>query len=281
MSLLNKIKSELVDIIEWSDMESGVLVKKHENIEIKNGAKLTVRPGQVAVLVDNGKMGDVFEPGMHTLNTDNLPILSTLKGWKHGFNSPFKSDLYFISVVDQIDKKWGTPAPIIKQDGKLGAIRIRAFGGYNYKVKKDVKKFLTEVVGAKNLYTGEKLEFHMKRMINTKFASEVCSSETHIVTMSSLYEDISEKVSKKVSEVLDNMGIELIGFWVENISLPPEVEKVLDEKTSMNIIGDDMNKYAKFKVANSMDKENGGGLAGDAAKIGLGIQMAKELTKEE
>lgn len=279
MGLWDKIKGEFIDIIEWLDDTNDTLVYKFEryNNEIKNGAKLTVREGQVAVLVDEGKMADIYQPGMYTLDTSNMPILSTLKGWKYGFNSPFKVDVYFFSMRDFTDQKWGTKNPIMLRDPEFGPIRIRAFGNYAFRIKTP-ETVLKRLVSTDARFTVNEINEQLRNVIITRFTDVMGESKIPILDAASNYNEFSEFLTQQMGPEFDKYGLECSQLLVENISLPPNVEEMLDKRTSMGIIGD-MAKFTQFQVANSIEKaaENEGGGAGAFVGAGMGFGMGNQI----
>ena len=281
MGLLDKLRGELVDIIEWIDDSRHTLVwrfPRYHN-QIKNGAKLIVRPGQTAIFVHQGKLADVFEPGTYELTTDNIPILSTLAGWKHGFDSPFKSEVYFVSTKQITDMKWGTPNPIVLRDPDFGPVRIRAFGSYALKAS-DPRALLTELVGTDGSFEGDEVSELMRSMINTAFADLVASSKVAVLDLAGNYQEFSASLRQEVEErVDDEYGLSVPQLFIVNISLPENVEKALDTRSSMGIIGD-MNRFQQFQMGQAMAEAAGnpaGGGAADGMGLGMGFAMANQM----
>lgn len=280
MGLFNKLKNEFIDIIEWLDPSNNIIVYRFERYqnEIKMGAKLTVRESQVAVFINEGQIADVFTPGMYTLSTENMPILSTLKGWKYGFNSPFKAEVYFVNTKKFIDNKWGTPNPIMVRDAEFGPIRLRAFGTYEYRVE-DAAKFIKDIVGTDGNFTVEKVNNQLRNIIITRFSDAVAESRIPVLDMASNYNEFSEKIGQVIVDEYKEYGLNLTKFLVSNISLPEEVEKALDKRSSMGIIGN-MQQYTQFQAANAMEaaanNPNGGG-ASDGLGMGMGFAMAGQM----
>src|SRR5690606_7395185 len=230
----------LIDIIEWIDDSRHTLVwrfPRYQN-EIKNGAQLIVRPGQVAVFVHRGEIADAFEPGSYTLTTDNLPILSTLQGWKHGFNSPFRSEVYFVSTRQISDLKWGTPNPIMLRDADFGPVRLRAFGTYSMRAA-DPKALLKELIGTDSSFEADEISELMRSIIITALADLLGESKIAALDLAANYKEFSEDLRKEVQErVDDEYGLDIPQLNIVNISLPEEVEKALDTRSSMGVIGD-------------------------------------------
>jgi len=280
MGLWDKIKGEFIDIIEWLDASSDVMVHRFErhNNEIKNGAKLTVRESQVAVLINEGQLADVFQPGMYTLTTENMPILSTLKGWKYGFNSPFKVEVYFVNTKQFTDLKWGTPNPVMLRDPEFGPIRIRAFGNYSMRVV-DAAKFIKEIVGTDGEFTTEKVTDQLKSIVITRFTDALGECKIPILDLAANYDEMSKLIGDKLKPEFQEYGIDMTKLLVSNISLPPNVEEALDKRSSMGIIGD-LNKYTQYQTAEAMmaaaNNPNGGGAAAGMG-MGMGFAMANQM----
>lgn len=272
MGIMDKILSQFIEVIEWTDSTSDTLVYRFPvyNKEIKMGAKLTVREGQNAVFINKGQLADVFQPGLHTLSTDNMPILTTLMSWKYGFNSPFKAEVYFVSVRQFTDQKWGTPNPIMMRDAEFGAIRLRAFGIYSLRVK-DPAMFMKEIVGTDGNFTTDEITGQLKKLIVSSFSDMLAESKIPALDLASNYDELSKAAKTKLQSEFESHGMELVKFYVENISLPPEVEKMLDKRTSMGIVGD-MTKFTQFQVAVSAEEgaKNPSGGGATAAGIGVG-----------
>lgn len=280
MGLFAKLRGELVDIVEWIDDTRHTLVWRFPRYhdQIKNGAQLTVRPGQLAVFVNEGEIADVFEPGMHELITRNLPILSTLRGWKHGFDSPFKAEVYFVSTRLVTDLKWGTPNPILLRDADFGPIRLRAFGTYTLRAR-DPKALLKELVGTDGVFQTDELETLMRAVIANAFADVVGRSGIAALDLARRYQELSEEVRKEVQERIDDeYGLDIPQLFVVNVSLPEAVEKALDAKTSMEVIGD-MGRYQQYQAGQAMTKaaENPSGGAAEGLGLGMGFAMAQQM----
>jgi membrane protease subunit (stomatin/prohibitin family) len=281
MGLFDKIRGEFIDIIEWLDDSRNTLVwrfPRYQN-EIKNGAKLIVRPGQVAIFVSEGKLADIFEAGTHDLITGNLPILSTLKGWKYGFNSPFKAEVYFVNTRPVIDLKWGTPNPIILRDPEFGPIRVRAFGTYVLKAV-DPKALLTEIVGTGAVVSTDEVTELVRAIIIESLSDMLGTSEIAALDFASNYRRLASELQKKVQERIDDeYGLELPQLMIVNISLPDEVEKALDLSTKMNVIGD-MNRFQQYQIGEAMTTaaaNPAGGGAAEGLGLGIGLAMANRM----
>ncbi len=281
MGLFDTIRNELVDIVEWIDDSRHTLVwrfPRHQN-EIKNGAQLIVRPGQVAVFVNQGEIADVFEPGQYSLETKNLPILSSLQGWKYGFDSPFRCEVYYVATRQVTDLKWGTPNPVIMRDPDFGPVRIRAFGNYTLRAV-DAKALLTELVGTDSSFEADEISELLRAIVVQSFSDACASSNIAVLDLASSYAELAEEVRKTVIErVDDEYGLDIPQLQIVNVSLPPEVEEALDKRSSMNVIGN-MQQYQAYQMGNAMPiaAENpAGGLAGAGVGLGMGMAMANQM----
>ncbi len=278
MGLWDKLKNELIDIIEFLDDSNNTLVHRFDRYqnEIKNGAQLTVRPGQVAVFINEGEVADVFQPGMHKLTTENLPILATLKGWKYGFNSPFKAEVLFVNTTQITDQKWGTQSPISLSDPRFGFFDIRAFGTYAIRVK-DAAKFIDELVGTDGDYTTDKIKGQLKSLVVTRSSDAIAETELPIEKYASNLDEISADVHGRMSLDFEKYGLELTTFFVENISMPDEIKKEIYELSRLSSQVD-LDKLAKLKTAKAIEKaaENDG-MAGGGMGMGMGFAMANQM----
>jgi membrane protease subunit (stomatin/prohibitin family) len=278
MSFFERLRNEFIDIIDWPNQDPETLVWKfprYDN-EIKMNAKLTVREAQQAVFINEGKIADVYMPGMYTLQTQNMPILSTLKGWKYGFESPFKADVFFVSTRQAIDQKWGTKNAITLSDDRFGMIEIRAFGTYAFKVT-DAGKFLKEVAGIDREYTTDEIQGQLKSIIATRFTSAVGGGNIPIEKFASNLDDLSTTIQAKLNADFDAYGLMLTKFMVENVSMPEDLKKEIFEYSRLNKI--DLQKLTQMKVAQSIEtaaaNESIAGLgAGIGAGMGVGSMMA-------
>jgi membrane protease subunit (stomatin/prohibitin family) len=280
MGLLDKLRGELIDIVEWVDDSQHTLVfrfPRYQN-EIKNGAQLVVRPGQAAIFVDQGEIADVFEPGRYELDTENLPLLSSLRGWKHGFNSPFKCEVYFVSTRQITDLKWGTPNPIMLRDADFGPIRIRAFGTYALRAI-DPKILLKELVGTSGAFEAEEVGELLRSIIVEAFSTLLGQAKIAALDLAANYRDLSEQLRGLVRERIDDeYGLDVPALFIVNVSFPPEVEKALDSRTSMGVIGD-VGRYQQFQLGNALlaAAQNPGGGAGQALGLGVGFALAGQF----
>jgi membrane protease subunit (stomatin/prohibitin family) len=278
MGIFDRLKHELIDIIEFLDDTNNTLVFRFERFqnEIKNGAKLVVREGQSAVFIDEGKLADVFHPGTYTLTTANLPILGTLKGWKYGFESPFKAEVYFVSTRQFPDLKWGTMNPVIVRDPEFGPVRLRAFGTYAMRVK-DPATFIREIVGTDGRFTTEEIVNTLRNVIVTNLGDALGESKISVVDMSARYREMGEALRTQLAPDFDKIGLELTMLLVENISLPPEVEQALDRRSSMGVIGN-VDQYAKFQAAEAIrDAAKNPGPAGAVIGMGMGQVLGGQM----
>lgn len=278
MPIWDKLKNEFIDIIEWLDDTQDTMVYRFERYqnEIKNGAKLTVRESQMAVFVNEGQIADVFGPGMYTLNTANLPILATLKGWKYGFNSPFKAEVYFVNTKNFTDRKWGTKNPIILNDDRFGMLEIRSFGTYAMRIQ-DPGKFIKEIVGTDGEFTTDEVDEQLRSIVVTRFTDAVGESRIPVEGFAGNVNELSEFAHGQLTPEFMEYGIELTKFLVENVSMPEEIKKEIFELSRLEKI--DLDKLAKLKAAKAMEKaaENPGGAAGAGMGIGMGFVMANQV----
>ncbi len=281
MGLFEKLRNELIDIIEWVDDSRHTLVwrfPRYQN-EIKNGAQLIVRPGQTAVFIHRGQIADIFEPGHYELKTDNLPLLSTIAGWKYGFNSPFKAEVYFVSTKQITDLKWGTPNPIMLRDPEFGPIRIRAFGSYSMKAV-EPRALLQELVGTDKVVDAEEVTELLRSIIISTFADMLGESNVAALDLASKYLEFGETLRVAVQERIDDeYGLEIPQLLIVNISLPEAVEKAMDTRTSMGVIGD-MNSFQQYQMGQAMtaaaENPSGGGAA-EGMGLGMGFAMAGRM----
>ena len=275
MGIWDAIRTELIDIIEWLDDTRDTIVwrfPRHDN-EIKNGAKLIVRESQVAAFVSEGQLTDLFlYPGTYTLETKNLPILATLRGWKYGFNSPFKAEVYFVNTRTFTGRKWGTKNPIMLRDPEFGPIRLRAFGNYSLKVSQPAA-FLKQVVGTDHRFSVEEIDSQLRDMLVSRFADVLGESKIPALDLAGNYDELGKFIGDRIKSDFAQFGLEIVTLHVENISLPPEVEAAMDKRTSMGVLGN-LNAYTQFQAANAMEQaaKNPGGAG--AAGIGMGMAVA-------
>lgn len=280
MGIFDKLRNEFIDIIEFLDNSSNTIVYRFERYqnEIKNDAKLIVREGQQAVFVSEGQIADVFTPGTYTLNTQNLPILTTLKGWKYGFNSPFKSEVYFISTKTFTDQKWGTKSPIILNDDRFGMLEIRAFGTYTFKVG-DAAIFLREIVGTDGNFTTEKISEQLKSNIVTRFTDAIGEANLPVENYAANLNELSKVIFDFMKDDFAAYGLDVSKFLIENVSMPDEIKKEIFELSRLNKI--DLTKFAQYKAAKSIEiaANNPSGAAGAGVGFGAGMAMANQMAQ--
>jgi len=280
MGLFDKIRNEFIDIIEWVDASSDTIVWKFPRYhnEIKMNSKLTVRESQWAVFMNEGAIADVFTPGMYTLTTQNMPILTTLKGWKYGFNSPFKADVFFVSTRQFIDQKWGTRNPVMLRDAEFGPVRLRAFGSFAFRVK-DPGVFIKEIAATNPEFSVEGINEQLRNLAVSRGMDAIAEAKIPVLDLAANYDEVSAKITEKIRSEFNELGLELTKFLIENISLPPEVEAALDKRSSMGIVGN-LGAYAQFQAANAMEeaaKNPNGGLAGAGLGAGLGMAIGGQV----
>lgn len=279
MGLIDKLRGEVVDIVQWTDDTRDTIVwrfPRYDN-EIKSGAKLTVRESQVAVFVNEGQVADVFVPGMYSLWAENLPILSTLQGWEYGFKSPFRAEVYFVSTRQFTDEKWGTKNPIMMRDADFGMVRVRAFGAYSVKVH-DAAVLLRELVGTDPEFKTEEVAGFIRESVVARVATALACSGIAVLDLAGHQNEIADTLAPVISDDLKHLGLTVPRFIIENVSLPPEVEKMLDKRTSMGVVGD-LAAFARFEAASSMGvaAANPSGVAGLGVGVGAGAALGAQL----
>jgi membrane protease subunit (stomatin/prohibitin family) len=280
MSLRDFISKQFIDVIEWVEPEDGILAYRYpmQDREIQNGGKLTVRDSQMAVFVNEGKVADAFRPGLYTLNTNTLPILTYLRNWDKAFKSPFKSDVYFFSTRLQTNQHWGTPNPITIRDKEFGAVRLRAFGIYTYHIA-DPKIFYSKVSGTRDVYVVPDLEGQLRNTIVGRLTDTFANSLLPFLDMAANQVEMSDKIAGQLKAGFIELGLSLDNFVVENLSLPDELQKILDQRISMNMVGD-MGRYTQFEVAQAIPTaaaNESGGAAGVGAGLGAGVAMGQAM----
>lgn len=279
MGILDFLTGEFIDVIHWVDDTRDTMVWRfeREDHEIKYGAKLTVREGQAAVFVHEGQLADVFTPGLYMLETNNMPILTTLNHWDHGFKSPFKSEIYYVNTTRFNDLKWGTKNPIMLRDPEFGPTRIRAYGTYSVRVT-DPAKFLVEIVGTDGEFTMDEISFQIRNIIVQAFSRVIAGAGIPVLDMAANTADLGKIVAAEISGIVAEYGLSIPEFYIENISLPPAVEEVLDKRTSMGIAGN-LDNYMKFNAAEAMGAENSAMASSMGAGMGaaMGMGMAGQM----
>lgn len=278
MGLMDYIRTQLLEIIQWQDDSRDTLSWRFpdEDKEIKRGAQLIVRESQIAQFIYLGQFGDTFGPGKHTLTTDNIPILSTIKGWKYGFESPFKADIYYVTTRLFTGNKWGTANPVMMRDKDFGIVRVRAYGTFDFKII-DPKLFLKEVAGTDNHFRLDEFADTMRSRVISIFTDALASAGVPVLDVASRYQELGEALLPIINPAMAaKYGLEIPSFIVENVSVPPEVEQAIDKRSSMAAIGN-LNDYVKFQMAESMTKGEGGNMAGSAAQLGAGLAMGQQM----
>ncbi|MFD1926639.1 SPFH domain-containing protein [Sporosarcina siberiensis] len=281
MGLFGFFKSQFIEVIEWTDSSTNTLVYRFpvQGNEIKMGAELTVRESQVAIFVNEGEIADVFGPGRHLLWTQNMPILTKLKSWKHGFNSPFKAEVYFVNTKQFINQKWGTSNPIMMRDSDFGIIRLRGYGIYSYRVSEPTV-FLRELFGTNASYDTSNIEEQLKKMILSGLTDLFAESKIPALDLAMHYDELSTLGKEKMEERFSKFGFAITSLYIENLSLPAEVEQAMDKRTSMGVIGD-LGQYQQFQAAEALReaaRNEGGGLAGAGAGLGAGAALGGMMT---
>ncbi len=280
MGLFDKISSQFIDIIELLDESDNTLVYRVPTYqqEIKMGAQLTVRENQVALFINEGKAADLFGPGRYELTTQNLPILTTLRSWKYGFNSPFKAEVYFFNTRTFTDLKWGTANPVMMRDKDFGMVRIRAFGVYAMKLS-DPKVFFNTIVGTQGLTTTEDIITQLRSTIVSRMSDAVAEAGIPAIDLAAKYDELGLEAKKRVQADFTEFGLELTRFVIENVSLPPEVEAAIDQRSKLGVLGGHLNQYTQMQAAEAIGKaaENPGGFAGAGVGLGAGVAMGQAM----
>jgi excisionase family DNA binding protein len=280
MGLIDYLKTQFLEIIEWQDDSRDTLSYRYPDMdkEIKNGAQLIVRESQTAQFIYLGQFGDTFGPGKYSLTTDNIPVLSTLKGWKYGLHSPFKADIYYVNTRLFTGNKWGTANPIMLRDADFGIVRTRAYGTFDFHVT-DVKLFLKEVAGTDDHFRLDEFADTMRSRIVSVFSDALAAAKVPVLDLAARYGELGQALLPLINPaVTSKYGIEISSFIVENVSVPPEVEQAIDKRSSMAAIGN-LNDFVKFQMAESMTRGGGeaGSMAGTAAGLGAGLAMGQQM----
>ena len=285
MALMDFLKKQFIDIIQWTEAGDGTLAWRFPvaDMEIQYGASLTVRESQMAVFVNEGKVADVFGPGMYKLTTQTIPVLTYLKNWDKLFESPFKSDVYFFSTRQQVDQKWGTPQPITIRDKDFGAVRLRAFGNFSFRVA-DPKLFHTEISGTREMYTTADLDGQLRGLVLQNISNAIASSDIAFLDLAANQLAFAQALTTQLAPEFAKIGLKLDGMTVQNVSLPEELQKILDQKIGMGMVGNDMGKFMQYQTAQAIPKfaEGGGGgsgIAGDAMGLGAGVALGQVLAQ--
>jgi membrane protease subunit (stomatin/prohibitin family) len=286
MALMDFIKKQFIDIIHWTEEDEGTLAWRFpmRDMEIQYGASLTVRESQMAVFVNEGKVADVFGPGMYKLTTQTIPVLTYLKNWDKLFESPFKSDVYFFSTRQQVDQRWGTPQPITIRDKDFGAVRLRAFGNYSYSIA-DPKLFHTKISGTREVYTVNELDGQLRGMILQHISDAIAQSGIPFLDLAANQVEFAKALATTMTPAFEGIGLRLDGMTVQNVSLPEELQKLLDQRIGMGMVGNDMGKFMQYQTGQAIPEmakaagQGGGGVAGDAMGLGAGIAMGQVLAQ--
>jgi membrane protease subunit (stomatin/prohibitin family) len=286
MALMDFVKKQFIDIIQWTEEGDGTLAWRFpmRDMEIQNGGTLVVRESQMAVFVNQGQVADVFGPGTYKLTTQTLPVLTYLKNWDKLFESPFKSDVYFFSTRQQVDQKWGTPQPITIRDKDFGAVRLRAFGNYAYRVA-DPKLFHTEISGTREAYPVADLDGQLRGLVLQNISNAIAGSGLPFLDLAANQVMFADALAKELQPAFAKIGLKLETMTVQNVSLPEELQKVLDQKIGMGMVGNDMGKFMQYQTAQAIPKfaegsgNGGGGIAGDAMGLGAGVALGQVLAQ--
>ncbi|TWO70853.1 hypothetical protein FN976_12875 [Caenimonas sedimenti] len=286
MALMDFIKKQFIDIIQWTEDGEGTLAWRFpmRDMEIQYGASLTVRESQMAVFVNEGKIADVFGPGMYKLTTQTIPVLTYLKNWDKLFESPFKSDVYFFSTRQQVDQRWGTPQPITIRDKDFGAVRLRAFGNYSYSLA-EPRAFHTKISGTRELYTVGELDGQLRGMILQHISDAIAQSGIPFLDLAANQMEFAAALHKEMAPAFEAIGLRLEGMTVQSVSLPEELQKIMDQKIGMGMIGNDMGKFMQYQTGQAIPEmakaagSGGGSIAGDAMGLGAGMAMGQVLAQ--
>jgi membrane protease subunit (stomatin/prohibitin family) len=286
MALMDFIKKQFIDILEWVEEGDGVLAWRFPvaDREIQYGGSLTVRESQMAVFVNEGQVADVFGPGRYTLTTQTLPVLTYLKNWDKLFQSPFKSDVYFFSTRQQLDQRWGTTQPVAIRDADFGAVRLRAFGNFAYRVA-DPKRFHTEVSGTRDTYTAAEVEGQLRGLMLQHISDAVASAGVPFLDLAANQVEFAARLRDATAPAFEALGLKLEAVTVQNLSLPEELQKLLDQRIGMGMVGNDMGKFMQYQTAQAIPKlaegagSGGGSVAGDAIGLGAGVALGQVLAQ--
>jgi membrane protease subunit (stomatin/prohibitin family) len=280
MGLFDFIRNELIEVIDWVDSSADTIIWKFQDKEnnIKNGAKLTVRESQKAILMNEGEFGDEYLPGLHSLTTSNMPITTTLKSWKYGFESPFKVDIYFVSTKQFTNLKWGTSGPILMKDAEFGQVRLKSFGNYSIRIK-DAKKFITEFAGTSPYVKISLVEETLKSIVASRLAEAFAEAKISVMELASNFTEVGGKIKPLLQTELETYGIQLEKFFVESVSLPDEVEKLIDKKTGLNILAGNLNEFNQMQSGIALEKLADNDGAGNMGGIGAGVVLTNMMAQ--
>ena len=287
MALMDFIKKQFIDILEWTESGDGTLAWRFPmaDREIQNGASLTVRESQMAVFVNEGKVADAFGPGMYKLNTQTLPVLTYLQNWDKLFQSPFKSDLYFLSTRQQLDRRWGTAQPVTIRDKDFGAVRLRAFGNYAFRIA-DPKVFHTNVSGTRDRYTVDELDGQLRGLMLQHISDAVAGSGIPFLDLAANQVEFANRLKDVTAPAFATLGLALESVTLQNVSLPDELQKILDQKIGMGMVGNDMGKFMQYQTAQAIPQfaqgagQGGGGVVGDAMGLGAGVALGQVMAQQ-
>lgn len=285
MGLMDFVRKQFIDIIEWTEPADGILAWRFPmaDNEIQYGAMLTVRESQMAVFVNEGQVADVFGPGLHKLTTQTLPVLTYLKNWDKLFESPFKSDVYFFSTRQQVDRRWGTTQPVTIREKDFGAVRLRAFGNYSYRIA-DPKAFYSEISGTRGVYTVEELDGQLRALMLQHISDAVASSGVPFLDLAANQVEFAQQLREATAPAFAKLGLKLEIVTVQNISLPEELQKILDQKIGMGMVGGDMGKFMQYQTAQSIPEmakgAGSGSVAGDAMGLGAGVALGQVMAQQ-
>ena len=287
MGLMDFIKKQFIDVLQWTEDGDGTLAWRYpmQDFEIQYGAQLVVRESQLAVFVNEGKVADVFGPGTHKLTTQTLPLLTNLKNWDKLFESPFKSDVYFFSTRQQIDQRWGTPQPVTIRDKDFGAVRLRAFGNYAYRIA-DAKRFHQEISGTRERYTAQELDGQLRGTILQHISDAVAQSGIPFLDLAANQVEFATQLQAATSPAFEKLGLKLESVTLQSVSLPEELQKILDQKIGRGMIGQNMGQFMQYQTAQAIPKlaegvgNGGGGIAGDAMGLGAGLALGQTLAQQ-
>ena len=281
MGIFDFLSGEFIDVIHWTDDTRDTMVWRfeREGHAIKYGAKLTVREGQAAVFVHEGQIADVFTPGLYMLETNNMPVMTTLQHWDHGFRSPFKSEVYFVNTTRFNDLKWGTKNPIIARDPEFGPVRLRAFGTYSVRVA-DPARFLSEIVGTDGEFTMDEISYQIRNIIVQEFSRTIARAQIPVLDMAANTRELGQLVGSEIAAQIAEYGLAMPELYIENISLPPAVEAVMDKRSSMGVIGN-LNEYMQYQAAEALGREGAGAAAMQTGLgAGLGMQIGQAAAQQ-
>lgn len=282
MALMDFIKKQFIDIIQWAEAGDGTLAWRFpmQDMEIQSGASLTVRESQVALFVNEGLVADVFGPGTYKLTTKTLPLLTNLKNWDKLFQSPFKSDVYFFSTRQQLDQKWGTPQPVSIRDKDFGAVRLRAFGNYTFRIA-DARRFHVEISGTRDAYSLQELDGQLRGLVVQNMSSAIAASGIPFLDLAASQKLFAQALAKELAPEFAKLGLQLESMTVQSASLPGDLQKVLDQKIGMRMVGNDMSKFMQYQSAQALTRlgDGAGAMAADAMGLGAGVALGQVLAQ--